>query len=151
MGLLSKLFGGGAPRQPRLTFNDAVLGAVVPGSDVDWWTASVVIDGSPIEFDIGGDGEPHPALLARARELVRDFEPFEREVRELLEAKARACSDLPPEVAAEFWGLRIQSVSHFCPERPRDGMVGFHETERGAVLWRCDVKDGHPCNLGGDT
>lgn len=150
MGLLSRLFGG-SPRPPRLSVSDPVLGAVVPGGDVDWWTATVVIDGNPIEFDIGGDTEPHPALLARARELARDFEPFAREVRDLLEAKALECSDLPPEVAAEFRSLRIQSVSHFRPERPRDGMVGFHETESGVVLWRCDVKDGHPINLGGDT
>ena len=150
MGLLSRLFGGRS-RQPRLSVNDPVLGAVVPGSDVDWWTATVVIDGNPIEFDIGGDVEPHPALLARARELAGNFGPFASEVRELLEAKARECADLPPEVAAEVRSLRIQSVSHFWPDRPRDGMVGFHETESGAVLWRCDVKDGHPVNLGGDT
>lgn len=150
MGLLSRLFGGGRPPLPD-PIDDPVLGRIEPGSDVDWWTATVVIDGNPIEFDIGGGDEPHPVLVARAREIARDFERFEREIRAFLERQAAGYGDDTEDVAVEIRALQIESVQIFSPERPRDETVCFHETPRGVFLWRCELVDGHPTHLGADT
>jgi hypothetical protein len=150
MGLISRLFGG-QRRPPREAVEDEVLGRLTPGENVNWWTATLVLSGLPIEFAIGGAAKPHPALIARAREIAQNFDRFAREIREFLEREAAEHGDEPEDVAAEIRSLQIETV-HLCwPERPRDGMVYFRETANSVFLWRCDVKDGHPTRLGADT
>ena len=150
MGLLSRLFSDRRP--PPDPIEDPVLGRVAPPRHGGiWWTAAVLHEGRRIELWIGGTAQPHPALLASARDLAQRIDAFVHEVQAFLDAKAQSFSDYPPELAAEVRALKIDSVSLLSPARPLDGMVGFHETESGAVLWRCDLKDGHPIALGGDT
>lgn len=136
----------GRQSQRRRPSSDSVLGNLVPVDS--GWTATVQVEGQPLEFTIGGKTEPDAALLAHARHIASDFEAFKRQVRSCIETES---SDYPANVQTELARLVIEHVSLCWPDRPDDGMIYFRGTESDVGLWRCDYIAREPCGLGCDT
>jgi hypothetical protein len=103
-----------------------------------------------------GHGREHPArapspstapsteVVAHARDIVRTFDAFENEVREVLESVA--CK-APPEMAREIRSLRIESVNL---NSPGEGMIWLTGAAVEFRLWRCDYVSGRPRGPGFD-
>ena len=147
--MISKLFDRlRRSKEPLREIVDPVLGLCVPDQAERWWRASVTLDGRQIAFLFGGDFEPDPALLAHARDIVGEFDAFERRVTEFLRQEAAGIDD--PYARAEIEGLQIDEVCLFWPRRPNDGMIYFTGPSDDR-LWRCDYVDRACRDLGFDT
>lgn len=144
--ILKKLF---AERRAdwKRSVSDSVLGELVLSSDGDWWESTITLDGSAVQFQLGGDREPNAALISHAHDIVREFATFSRAVREFLAAEA---ARLPSAAADEIRQLTLESVCLFWPQRPDDGMLYFHGPDRDRV-WRCDYIHRQPQGLGFDS
>ena len=143
-GILKKLF---PDRRAdwRHSVSDPVIGELVLSSDGDWWEGSLTVDGTSVQFQLGGDREPSLALISHAHDIIREFAVFSRTVSEFLdsEAAAQAAS------ADEIRQLALESVCLFWPDRPNDGMLYFNGADEYRV-WRCDYINRKPQGLGFD-
>ena len=144
-GVLKKLFADRHADWKR-SVSDSILGTLVLSSDGDWWESTITIDGSSAQFQIGGDGEPSPALITHAHDIVREYSSFTRTVSEFLAAEAAA----QPLAAGEIRQLSLESICLFWPERPNDGMLYFHGPDEYRV-WRSDYINRIPQGLGFDS
>ena len=63
-----------------------------------------------VEILIDGKEEPNPALVARARELVADFDNFERRLNDYLAQTAKEWASETPELSADISALRLSSI-----------------------------------------
>ena len=129
----------------KRSVSDPVFGELVLSDDSDWWESVVTIDGRLVQFQIGGDREPCPALMSHGHDIVRQFSAFSRTVSDFLTAEAASQSL----VADEIRQLTLESVCLFWPSRPNDGMLYFHGPDESRV-WRCDYIDRKPTGLGFD-
>jgi hypothetical protein len=136
----------GTPDPPRRRAMDSVLGELTPTED--GWTAQVSARGDVVEFTIGGVGEPDPALVAHAGEIIKHYEMFARSVRDCIEEESR---DYPEDVKQILNDLQIDNVSLCWPDRPDDGMIFFRGRSDDIGLWRCDYVGRRPQGLGCDT
>ncbi len=143
-GILKKLF---PDRRAdwRHSVSDPVLGELLLSSDGDWWESTVLIDGSAVQFQLGGDREPSSYLISHAHDIVREFPTFSRTVCEFLVAEAAS----QPVAADEIRQLTLESVCLFWPDRPNDGMLYFNGPDEYRV-WRCDYINRKPQGLGFD-
>ena len=137
------------PRVQRVdTFPDPELGMLRWSEDTDNWVVSVSANDHAIGFQIGGEPEPDPALLAHARDITRALPEFVSLVSAFLAAEAARRSMAT--WADEIRLLEIEDVCLFWPERPDDGMIYFQDVDSGLV-WRCDYIDRKPTSLGFDS
>jgi hypothetical protein len=126
----------GTPAPDRIPdYHDPVLGqlALAP-ENPEWWEANLTLGGRPVRIGVGGGREPDPTLLARAQEIVRDFESLERRLAAFLAREAREHSYLRA-WSEEIAALCIEGVHLFWPERPTEGVIFFEgpSADRG---WR---------------
>jgi len=128
---------------PPVSFEHPDLGMVRWDAEEEAWSIQSGPESGTFSIRLMGGQRPDEARLASARELLRNPRPFLAGIRSLLDA-----APAEPEDAAEIRGLQVESVSFPWPDRPRDAMVYFKETERR--LWRCNLIDGVPRDLGFD-
>jgi hypothetical protein len=114
-------------------FADVILGTLRPEPENGWWRAVVHIDGQNMEFPLGGDAEPNPALLAHAHDILSNFNEFNRRLDQFLQSRAARY----PGARAEVKRLRLEEVSLSSPQHPNDGMIFFSGGGDDRV-WRCD-------------
>ncbi|HUG91632.1 MAG TPA: hypothetical protein VML55_12400 [Planctomycetaceae bacterium] len=143
-GILRSLFG--SPQAPRKPFNDPVLGELKP--EEDGWSVTVTRGASSFGFTIGGEDQPDAALLAHARDILKDYESFTQMVEDCIEAESR---DYRENAKAEVARLEIDNIALFWPDRPHDGMIFFRGSDDDVGLWRCDYVARKPRGLGCDT
>lgn len=143
-GILKKLFADRRADWKR-SVSDSLLGDLVLSNDGDWWESTISIDGSSVQFQLGGDCEPSPPLISHAHDIVREFSDFSHIVSEFLAAEAAN----QPRAADEIRQLTLESVCLFWPNRPNDGMLYFHGPDEYRV-WRCDYINRKPQGLGFD-
>jgi hypothetical protein len=129
--------------------DDPVLGRVTFNSEEGGWVCTLGVHGRKVEFDIGGDGAPEPALLSAARQIFENFEAFRERVHGYLDRRAREMMDAP-EVASEIRSLQIETVMLAWPDQPNHGMI-FFSGSTDERLWHCDLVDGELTGLACDT
>ena len=91
-----------------------------------------------MEILIDGKEEPNPALIARARQLVADFDTFERRLNDYLGQTANEWASEAPELGADISMLRISSIKLRSRKRV---LVDFDGPDVD-VYWSCEYADG---------
>ena len=128
----------------RSPAQDAVLGLIEWDPGVDAWV-SPPTSSRPFQIALSGELTPDERLLPFARELHADARAFERSIADALERE----TNQTPELAETILSLEIEVVELPWPDRPRCGMVYFRGGDDEPV-WRFDLVDGRPVNLGRD-
>ena len=100
-----------------------------------------------VENLIDGKEEPNPALVARARELVADFDAFERQLNDYLAQTAKEWASEAPELAADISALRIHSIKL----RSRKLILVDFDGPDVDVYWSCEYADGKFSGLDFDS
>ena len=95
--------------------------------------------GRTVEILIDGKEEPNPALIARARELVADFNTFERRLNDYLAQTAKEWASEAPELGADISTLRISSIKL----RSREPVLVDFDGPDVDVYWSCEYADGN--------
>jgi hypothetical protein len=127
--------------------DDPVLGPMRYDEELDWWTATLTLpDGWTASLSVAGEDTPDPDLVAKARDLARSFDEFEKQVATFLKAEIAAFDS---HYEDEIRSLRADSVSLVRPGSG-DGMIYFKGKNDDRV-WRCDRKNGVPTGLGFDS
>ena len=83
---------------------DPQLGTLIRNGEAEAWEADFRVRDRTVEILIDGKKEPNPALVARARELVADFDTFERRLNDYLAQTAKE------ELGADISALRLSSI-----------------------------------------
>jgi hypothetical protein len=96
----------------------------------------------------GSRTEPSSVLVVSASWFRQNAQQFQEEVSDFLLLESKKFGKWPDAVR-EIKALRIESIQLPWTERPTDGMLYFTGNESDRV-WRCDVVDRHPMNLGFD-
>ena len=96
---------------------------------------------------IDGKEEPNPALIARARELVADFDTFERRLNDYLAQMATEWASEAPELGADISTLRISSIML----RSRKRILVDFDGPDVDVYWSCEYADGQFSGLDFDS
>ena len=143
MKWFAKFFGKRA--EPREPVQDPTLGAIEWDRTGEVWI-SPPRSGRSFAIALAGEHAPDARLLSFARELHAEAHAFQRAVSSALEAEASRT----PGIAEIIRALELEVVDLSSPEHPRDGMVYFRGGEQDPV-WRFDLIDGQPVNLGCDT
>lgn len=135
----------GKPAELREPVEDQILGLVAWDPTAEVW---VFPPHGARSFAIAlvGGLAPDSRLFPFARELHSNALAFQHTVSLALESEAART----PRSAEIIRALQLEVVDLSWPERPRDGMVYFRGAEQGPV-WRFDLIDGQPVNLGCDT
>lgn len=143
--LIGKLFRVKTKNTPA-KIADLVLGEVSFSEQLRAWVADVPIGERIIEFVLAGnDLAPTAAVLAHARNLVRDFAALQRMIEDFLAKEALEF----PDNADEIGLLRVACISLVFSDRPHDGEIGFSGPGDSGV-WHCRYIDGKPVSLGLD-
>jgi hypothetical protein len=100
-----------------------------------------------VEILIDGMEEPHPALVARARELVADFETFERRLNDYLAQTAQESASEDAALGADISQLRLSSIKLRARKRV---LVDFDGPDVD-VYWSCEYADGKFSGLDFDS
>ena len=90
---------------------DPQLGTLIRNVEAEAWEADFRVRDRTVEILIDGKKEPNPALVARARELVADFDTFERRLNDYLAQTAKESASEAPELGADISALRLYSIS----------------------------------------
>jgi hypothetical protein len=129
---------------------DAQLGTLTRDLRTRSWTAAVMIRGRSVDLFIGGDDEPNPALLARARDLITDSEAFERRLHDYLAGEEKVWARESPDDAGEIRHLSLSAIDLRSPERPDRIVIEFDGPDE-MRFWYCEYVDGRLSGLRFDT
>ena len=89
---------------------DPQRGTLIRNVEAEAWEGDFRVRDRTVEILIEGKKEPNPALVARARELVADFDTFERRLNDYLAQTAKEWASETPELAADISALRLSSI-----------------------------------------
>ncbi len=117
---------------------DPQLGTMIRNVKSESWGADFRVRDRTVEILIDGKEEPNPALIARARELVADFDTFERRLNDYLAQTAKEWASEAPELGADISTLRICSITLRSRKRV---LVDFDGPDVD-VYWSCEYADG---------
>ena len=143
MGFLKKLFSNRREGWKR-SVSDPALGELRLSDEGDWWESTITHRHIKVQFQIGGDGEPSPPLIAHAHNIVSGLPAFALMLEEFIANEAVR----QPIAAEEIRQLKLESV--YLSRPPHDGMIYFHGPDEFRV-WRCDYVNGKPQGLGFDS
>jgi hypothetical protein len=150
--MFKNLFGRNKPERAQ-EVDDPVLGKLVASDEGDWWTATVNLKNRQITFSIRGETTPDPPRIDYAREIISNYDEFEKKVMGYLAKEAQdndaSGKEWKMEMAAEIRKLVIEDISLTHPKNLRDGMVFFSGPNEFRA-WRCDLVNGEPKFLGFD-
>jgi hypothetical protein len=127
--------------------SDPQLGRLIRNVEAEAWEGEFRVRDRTVEILIDGKKEPNPALVARACELVADFDTFERRLNEYLAETAKEWAPEVPELAADIKVLRLASI------KLRSGqpvLVDFDGPDAD-VYWSCEYEDGKFSGLDYDS
>ncbi|HEX2932268.1 MAG TPA: hypothetical protein VHV54_21250 [Candidatus Binatia bacterium] len=126
---------------------DPQLGTLIRNVKAEAWEGEFRVRDRTVEILIDGKEEPDAALVARARELVADFDNFERRLNDYLAETAKDWASEEPELAADISALRLSSIKL----RSRQSvLVDFHGPDVD-VYWSCEYEDGKFSGLDFDS
>jgi hypothetical protein len=146
MGWLSRLKEW-ATRNPVEQVDDEQLGPLILDDifPCDCWVARVTARGREIRFEIGGEYEPDPKLINRARDIFGSFDRFDADVTAFLATEAARPEWAP--FADEIRALAIEAIClFFRPYRPAAGMIFFAGPDADRC-WKCDLIGRTPVGL----
>lgn len=135
-----------ATRDPVSRFDDSFFGSLVLVES--WWEATVVLNGRPVTFQIGGRYEPDLVLIANARAICGAFDRFQVSVTAFLTEEAKKDSWSP--FTDEIRSLVIHDVALFWPNHPDEGIVFFQGCDP-CHHWRCFLTGQTPVVLNFDN
>jgi len=128
---------------------DPRLGTLTRDARARCWSATVMYRAVPVEVIVDGDEEPSPALLARARDHVADFETLSERVGDYLAAEARELAESEPELSAEITSLQMSAIV-LRSEHPDRAQIDFEGPDE-IRFWRCDYENGQLSELWFDS
>ncbi|MGH2703026.1 MAG: hypothetical protein ACRDJ2_14790 [Actinomycetota bacterium] len=117
---------------------DPQLGTLIRNVEAEAWEADFRVRDRTVEILIDGKEEPDPALVARARELVADFDNFERRLNDYLAQTAKDWASEAPEYAADIGALRLASIKL----RSRQSVLVDFDGPDVDIYWSCEYADG---------
>ena len=126
---------------------DPQLGRLIRNVEAEAWEGDFRVRDRTVEILIDGKKEPDPALVARARGLVADFDTFERRLNDYLAQTAKEWASETPELGADISALRLASI------KLRSGqpvLVDFDGPDID-VYWSCEYADGEFSGLDFDS
>ncbi len=126
---------------------DPQLGRLIRNVKAEAWEGDFRVRDRTVEILIDGKEEPNPALIARARELVADFETFDRRLNDYLAEMAKEWAAEAPELGADIRRLRISSIML----RSRKRILVDFEGPDVDVYWSCEYADGEFSGLDFDS
>lgn len=109
------------------------------------WRAQPIARYPDIEFEVEGDAQPDPRLLARAREAAAEFDAIEQRVGAFVVDEA-ATETSDQDLAAEIRALRIASVSFLLKDAPRTFRIELKGPDEDRY-WTCVYDDSGPKDL----
>ncbi|APW58702.1 hypothetical protein [Paludisphaera borealis] len=110
-----------------------------------WWEAEAFVDGERVCFQIGGRYSPDPVLIARATDILRDYDQIKSDVAAFLQAESEKNW---ADVAEEIRLLRIRDFFLCWPKRPDDVEIHFDGPADDYRCWHCNYNGRTPSGLG---
>ena len=126
---------------------DPQLGTLIRNVEAEAWEGDFRVRDRTVEILIDGKKEPNPALVARARKLVADFDTFERRLNDYLAQTAKEWASETPELAADISALRLSSIKL----RSRQPVLVDFDGPDVDVYWSCEYADGKFSGLDFDS
>jgi len=126
---------------------DAQLGTLIRNVAAEAWETDFRVRERAMGILIDGKDEPDPVLVARARELVADFESFERRLNDYLAQTAKEWASEVPELSGDVSALRIASIKL----RARESVLVDLEGPDVDIYWSCEYADGKFSGLDFDS
>ena len=111
------------------------------------WEGEFRVRDRMVEILIDGNEEPNPTLVARVRELVADFDTFERRLNDYLAQTAQEWAPEAPELSADISSLRLSSIKL----RSRKRILVDFDGPDADVYWSCEYADGEFSGLDFDS
>ena len=126
---------------------DPQLGTLIRDVKAEAWIGDFRVRDRMVEILIDGNEEPNPALVARVRELVADFDTFERRLNDYLAQTAQEWASETPELSADIRSLRLSSIKL----RSRKRILVDFDGPDPDVYWSCEYADGEFSGLDFDS
>jgi hypothetical protein len=126
---------------------DPQLGTLIRNVKAEAWEGDFRVRDRTVEILIDGKEEPDSALVARARELVADFDSFERRLNDYLAQTAKEWAVETPELGADVSALRLSSIKVLSRKRV---LVDFDGPDVD-VYWSCEYANGEFSGLDFDS
>lgn len=126
---------------------DPQLGTLIRNVKAEAWEAEFRVRDRTVEILIDGKERPDPALVARARELVADFDNFERRLNYYLAQTAKEWATETPELAGDIGALRLASIKL----RLRQSVLLDFDGPDEDVYWSCEYAEGKFSGLDFDS
>jgi len=126
---------------------DAQLGTLIRNVAAEAWETDFRVRERAMGILIDGKDEPDPVLVARARELVADFESFERRLNDYLAQTAKEWASEVPELSGDVSALRIASIKL----RARESVLVDLDGPDVDIYWSCEYADGKFSGLDFDS
>ena len=126
---------------------DPQLGTLIRNVEAEAWEGEFNVRDRMVEILIDGNEEPNPTLVARVRELVADFDTFERRLSDYLAQAAQEWASEAPELIADIRSLRLSSIKL----RPRKRILVDFDGPDPDVYWSCEYANGEFSGLDFDS
>ena len=143
--VISVMWAKASPRARRIMSRarghqrrDPQLGTLIRNVKAEAWEGEFRVRDRTVEILIDGKEEPDPALVVRARELVADFDNFERRLNDYLAQTAKDWASETPELAADVSALRLSAFKL----RSRESVLVDFDGPDVDVYWSCEYADG---------
>jgi hypothetical protein len=126
---------------------DPQLGTLVRDVKTGAWEGNFRLRDRTVEMLIDGNEEPNPTLVARVRELVADFDTFERRLNDYLAQTAQEWAPDAPELSDDISSLRLRSIKL----RSRKRILVDFDGPDVDIYWSCEYADGEFSGLDFDS
>ena len=126
---------------------DPQLGTLIRNVKAEAWEGDFSVRDRIVRILIDGNEEPNPTLVARVRELVADFDTFERRLNDYLAQTAKEWASEDPELSADVSSLRLSSIKL----RSRKRILVDFDGPDVDVYWSCEYAKGEFSGLDFDS
>ena len=126
---------------------DPELGTLIRNVAAEAWQTDFRVRDRTVEILIDGKDEPDQELVVRARELVTDFDTFERRLSDYLAQEAKELASESAELGADVRALRLASIKL----RSRKSILIDFDGSDVDVYWSCEYADGKFSGLDFDS
>lgn len=134
-GFLKRLFG--PRRQPVQEVVHPVLGELSYDRESESWGKRITLPDQQFRLSVGGEFEPHPALLDQAAILQAEVPDLVARLPAFLEHEAGQAS----EFATEICSLKLEDVAVWWPKQPEAVMIWFTGPSQERI-WHCSYTKG---------
>ena len=116
---------------------DPQLGTLIRNVEAEAWEGEFKVRDRMVEILIDGNEEPNPTLVARVRELVADFDTFERRLNDYLAQTAQEWAPEAPELSVDIRSQRLSAIKL----RSRKRILVDLDGPDPDVYWSCEYAD----------